>query len=320
MFIERLIEFYHRSKPEDARISSIWSGIVGSYQSELVQALNERNAAKVQAIFDDPKKTTETIYGLDTVVVQEWGRDITTAYFPFLAWRVGALPARHPIQPSPDENWNFHDGIELKKKIENVIGPIQVPNGFLRANNETGIPYSYFSKLAEWHTISSLMNPPPKCILEIGAGTGGLALAAFNNGVRDYTIIDIPSTAVISAYYVSKACGDDSIWMDGEAPNPTAFCRWFACNNYVGAESKYDLIANVNSFPEMTIENQDDYIKFISRCLSVNGMFYSCNHESNMNGQSSVRSAVNRIGGFKTVYRAPFMMRDGYVEEFYRKA
>ena len=73
-------------------------------------------------------------------------------------------------------------------------------------------------------------------------------------------------------------------------------------------------------FPEMTIENQDGYMKFISRCLSVNGMFYSCNHESNMNGQSSVRSAVNRIGGFKTVYRAPFMMRDGYVEEFYRKA
>jgi putative sugar O-methyltransferase len=184
-------------------------------------------------------------------------------------------------------------------------------------DNTNGIPYSYFSRVAEWYTIKCLINPPPKRVLEIGAGTGGLALEAFRNGVRDYSVIDIPSVGVMSAYFSALAFGEDKIWLAGEESNSNATGRWFSCYDYESAKSKYDLIANVNSFPEMSIANQDGYMAFISECLSENGVFYSCNHESNSVGQNSVRTAVNRHGGFRAIYRAPFMMREGYVEELY---
>jgi hypothetical protein len=319
MLIQRLIDFYNRSNPDASKLSHIWNGMLRTYQGELIKALTHKDSLAIQNIFEDPKKSFDVIYGLDTPIMQYWGKEITTDYFPFLARRIGIVPVKHPLNPSPDENWNPKDGIKLKKQIEEVIGPIHVPNGFLVKDNSHGIPYSYFSRMAEWFTVSSLINPPPKRILEIGAGTGGFGLVAFNNGVRDYTIIDIPAIAVISAYYLSKAFEEDKVWLDGESPNPNAVGRWFSCHDYDGAKSEYDLIVNMNSFPEMSIENQDGYVRFIYECLSKNGMFYSCNHESNLSNQSSARLAVNRHGGFKTIYRAPFMMRDGYMEEFYQR-
>jgi SAM-dependent methyltransferase len=286
-----------------------------NFHKRLIDALTAGDVVALRMFFDD---TGDTLYGLDSKIMQYWGKTITTDYFAGLARRIGVVPVRHPLNPSPDENWNPKDGVELKKKIEDVVGPIIVPNGFNGTDTTNGIPYSYFSRVAEWYTIQCLIDPRPKRVLEIGAGTGGLALEAFRNGVRDYTIIDIPSVAVMSAYFASLALGEDNIWLAGEPPNPNAIGKWFSCYDYDAAVRKYDLIMNVNSFPEMSIENQDGYMKFIHECLAGGGMFYSCNHESNSVGQNIVRLAINRHGGFKTIYRAPFMMRDGYMEEIYK--
>jgi len=320
--IQRLINFYKRSSATAGEISEMWAGILQYFGRTLNDALERGDICAVQAIFDSPPSTITSLHGLDTPIPEYFGKTITTDYFPRLARRIGVVPIQHPLNPSPDENWNPKDGLELKRQIEEVLGPIRVPDGFLLKDNSKCIPYTYLSKLAQWFTVSSLINPPPKRILEIGAGTGGFALAAFSHGVRDYTIIDIPTTAVLSAYFLAKALGEGIMWLDGEPPNPSAVFRWYSCFDYEPAKSQYDLMVNVNSLPEMTLANQDGYIRFIHECLSEHGMFYSCNHESNQplggTTQSSVRSAINRHGGFRLVYRAPFMMRDGYVEEFYR--
>jgi SAM-dependent methyltransferase len=320
--IQRLIDFYKRSS-KTGGVSDVWNGILRDYVGHLIDALERGDGSAIRDIFNDSQKAGKAMHGLDTPIMEYWGREITSGYFPALVRRIGVVPVQHPLNPSPDENWNPKNGVELKRKVEEALGPIRIPDGFLVKDNSRGIPYTYFEKLAQWFTISSLINPPPKRILEIGAGTGGLALAAYNNGVRNYTIIDIPAIAVQAAYYLSKAIGEDKVWLDGEPPNPNAVCRWFSCFAYDGARSEYDLIGNVNSFPEMTIENQDGYLRFIHECLSGNSVFYSCNHESNMplagTVQSSVRSAINRHGGFRAIYRAPFMIRDGYMEEFYKR-
>ena len=321
--IQRLINFYKRSVSISGKVSDVWNGILQSLTKPLIDALMREDGAAIQDIFDDPQKATQIMHGLDATIMYYWGKEITTGDFPNLARRIGVIPTQHPWNPSPDENWNPKDGIELKKKVEEVLGPIRVPNGFLVKDSSLGIPYTYFSKLSQWFTVSSLIKPAPKRVLEIGAGCGGFALAAFNNGVRDYTIIDIPAIAVQSAYYLSKAFGEDRIWLDGEPPNSTAICRWFSCHAYGGAKSEYDLIANINSFPEMDIEQRDEYMRFIHECLSSNGMFYSCNHESNMvlagTIQDSVISSVKRHGGFKMIYRAPSMIRVGYMEEIFQR-
>lgn len=321
--IQRLISFYKRSTSTSSKLSDVWIGILESHLRPLVDALEWDDIEAIQDIFDDPEKSKQAMHGLDTVIMYYWGKEITTGDFTNLARRIGVIPVKNVANPSPDENWNPKDGIELKEKVEEVLGPIRVPDGFLSKDNSHGIPYTYFSKLSQWFTISSLIKRPPKRVLEIGAGTGGFALAAFNHGVRDYTIIDIPVVAVQSAYYLSKAFGEDLIWLDGEPPNPSAICRWFSCHAYDGAKSEYDLIANINSFPEMDIEQRDEYMRFIHECLSNKGMFYSCNHESNMvlagTVQGSVISSVKSHGGFKMIYRAPCMMRAGYMEEIFQR-
>lgn len=322
--IQRLINFHKKSSARTGEISVMWDSILQEYVGDLKDSLERGDPAAIQDVFDVPHKAARALQGLDTPVSQPWIKEIITDFFPKLARRIGAVPVQHPLNPSPDENWNPQDGLELKRQIEEVLGPVlRVPDGFLIKDNSRGVPYTYFSKLAQWFTISSLINgSPPKRVLEIGAGSGGFALVAFSNGVRDYTIIDIPIIGVQSAYFLSKAVGEDILWLDGEPPNPKAAFRWFSCFDYEQARSKYDLIVNVNSLPEMTIENQDCYIRFIHECLSKHGMFYSCNHESNMvlsgTEQSSVRSAINRHGGYKAIYRAPYMIRDGYMEEIYQ--
>jgi hypothetical protein len=317
--IQRLIDFYHRSNQDPSSLSHIWSGILRDFHGKLIDALTRRDAAEVQSVFDNPD---QVIHGLNMTIMQQWGPAITTDLFPMLARRIGVLSVFHPLNPSPNENWNCRDGVELRRRIEEVVGPMHVPEGFVCKDTSNGVPVMYFLKLGQWFTIKSLMDPPPQRVLEIGAGTGDLGLVAFQNGVRDYTVIDIPSVAVLSAYYLSKAFGEDKVWLAGEPPNPNAIGRWYSCHDYSEAQSDYgyDLIVNCNSFPEMTIENQDGYIKFIRESLDTAGLFYSSNHESDLQNQSSVLTAVKRNGGLKMIYRAPSMMREGYVEEFYRRS
>jgi len=320
--IHRLINFYKRSASVNGEISEMWTDILRHYGGKLADALDLGDSAAVQAIFESHPELITSLHGLDSPIPEYWGTKITSDDFAGLGRRIGVVPIQHPLNPSPDENWKPKDGLELKRQIEEVIGPMRVQDGFIFNDNSRCVPYTYFSKLAQWFTVSSIINPPPKRILEIGAGTGGFALAAFNNGVRDYTIIDIPFIAIHSAYFLAKALGGDIVWLDGEPANPKAVFRWFSCFDYESAKSKYDCIVNINSFPEMTTSNQDSYIRFIHECLSTTGIFYSCNHESNLplagTKQSSVRSAINRHGGYRAIYRAPHMLRAGYMEEIYQ--
>jgi len=315
--IQRLIDFYNRYNYDcDKTLSKIWSDMVIENQGRLTSALMFGSVSDVQAIFDNPNGV---LHGLDDPVMQYWGKEITTEFFPLLAQRIGVLPVPNRVQPSPNENWKAVDGVELRERIEKVVGPIRVANGFLSVCTDNGIPYMHFLKLGQWFTIQSLMGNAPLRMLEIGAGCGGLAQVAFQNGVTDYTIIDIPSVAILSAYYMAKVYGEDKVWLSGEPPNESAVGRWFPHNAYEGAMQKYDLVANCNSLPEMSVENQDGYLRFIYECIGENGLFYSHNHESNLCDQRRVRDAINSHGGFKCIYRAPNMIRDGYLEEFYRR-
>ncbi len=317
MMTKRLIDFYQKHSPgSENTLSSIWSGIVQVHHAGLRSALQASDSSALQALLDGHGGM---LHGLEMSQIYVWGSDGASHLLNRLARRVGILPVQNPEQPSPSVNWNSNDLAWLKSELEKVLGPLGVPNGFVFPCTDTGVPIMHFFKLGQWFTVQSLMNPAPVRVLEIGAGTGGLALVAYNNGVRNYTIIDIPSVAVLSAYYLSKVYGEDKVWLLGENPNENAVGRWFPHNAYEGAKGEYDLIVNCNSFPEMTIENQDGYMRFIEECLSPNGLFFSVNHESDLASQSRVSAAVQRNGSLKIMYRAPSMMRDGYLEEFYRR-
>jgi hypothetical protein len=124
-FLQRLCNFYQQSHSDPTKLSHIWIGMI-NFHKPLIDALESGDTVAVQKFFRDPG---DAFYGLDSKIMQFWGNAITTDYFAGLARRIGAVPVRHPLNPSPDENWNPKDGIELRKQIEAITGPIVVPNG-----------------------------------------------------------------------------------------------------------------------------------------------------------------------------------------------
>lgn len=313
MIIERLIEFYQRSNGPDETVTEIWRGIVEKFHAPLLSALRAGNASEVQTVLNTPSLI---LHGVECPEIYAWDDKRSIESLNRLAQRVGVMPIANPEQPSSGRNWFSEDVQAMKAAVEKVIGSLDVPSGFIYPG-VSGVHSTHFSKFGEWFTITRFLGRGPDRMLEIGAGVGNLAMIAFRGGVESYTVIDLPTVAMMSAYYVSSVCGPHNIHLWGEPENASAFGRWVPSSHYQDAKGQYDVIVNSNSFPEMEASAQDLYLKFICERLG-SGVFYSNNHESDMSGQQRVFDAVQRNGQLELVYRAPFMVRPGYIEEIYR--
>jgi hypothetical protein len=88
----------------------------------------------------------------------------------------------------------------------------------------------------------------------------------------------------------------------------------------VAPDSCFDLAVNMDSLPEIAPPIATGICTTIRR---VARHFLSVNQEAMAprtatDRQGRVCDLVSRVGGFKRVSRAPFWMREGFVEELYR--
>lgn len=314
---KRLIDFYSISREWsfNGASSYLWRELVSTHHGPLSKALSAGDERLTESVLRDPR----TLWGIEHYEAFRWNEPRTIRHLCNLAARVGILPVNNPEQPSPTNNSNPTSIEKLRVDVEGVVGKLSVPQGFVFQDSADGIPYTQFFRMAEWFTISKFLGRNPISVMEIGAGVGGFALESFKHGVKKYTIIDLPTTCVISAFFMSKILSPDQIWLFGESGCQDCRFRWIPDYKAVEAKSEYDLIVNGNSFPEIEPRDQDRYIDYIFKWLSPGGIFYSANHESDMLGQRSVSLAVRHSKKLECVYRAPYMMRDGYVEEIYMK-
>lgn len=293
-------------------VSGIWSGFVASHHNEILQALTNRDEAALQAALNNPR----ILFGIEESTNFLWSCPQAQQMIARLAQRIGILPVRNPEQESPTRNWE-RDPNQLKHLVDREVGGIDLPDCFgLRYSGDACL-HSHLYRISEWYTIRHFLGKTPTRILEIGAGIGSNVILAKRYGEGKYAVLDIPTTATISAFFVSKVLGEDNVILPGETRR--GFASWFTPADMWAASNTYDLIINANSFPEIPQTDQDKYLALASKCLSPNGVLFSINHESDMSGQGSMNDAMLRNGSFKQIYRAPFMMRDGYMEEIYRK-
>jgi hypothetical protein len=238
-----------------------------------------------------------------------------------LSHKFGVLPVFNPEQPSPKRNWALNDVAAAKSAIEGIMGfKMEFPN-CLGYDTRAGLPRRFVYYCAAAHSANLFLNGiASKHVLEIGAGIGCLGLISHRLKSAAYTVIDLPEVAVISACLMSYVVSEDMIWLYGEPESSRAFARFYPATHLEAVRGQCDLIFNSDSFPEMLTSTQDDYINLIAERLSDGGIFMSINHESDLSEQSGVFAAVQRSGKLKLVSRCPWMIRDGYVEEFYRKA
>lgn len=128
-------------------------------------------------------------------------------------------------------------------------------------------------------------------VVEIGGGLGRTAYYATRIGVRNYTLVDLPFTALSQGYFLGNALGQHEI----RCVPPDAFFE---------EGMAYDVCLNVDSLTELSQDAAEHYARAIrARCK----MFISINHEAN---EFTIRELFGRPSS-----RCQYWLRPGYVEE-----
>ncbi len=145
-------------------------------------------------------------------------------------------------------------------------------------------------------------------VLEIGAGMGRTAYYARAFGLNDFVIVDVPHVNVAQATFLCQVLGPDRVCLPGESflDGQVRICdpAWLS-----DGTDAFDAVVNVDSMPEMDRSTAEKYAAVIRRRSKA---FLSINHEA---AAINTRSLAAQLG--KRIYRAPYWLRDGYVEELY---
>lgn len=320
MNYQRLTDFFHfaiRNSPDwKDGVKGIWGGMLATIQADLLRALVNRDLPALETILNTP----QVLYGLEHWERFTWESERGLEALNKLGRRIGLVAVQNPEQASPRQTWLIRDIPGLKTKVEESCGELSIPECFGRAVAQgADAPYMLLHHLAQCLTLKMLLPRFPERILEIGAGVGLFGFSAHRFGCRAYTIIDLPTTAVIAAYFLAFVFGENAVWLHGEPERDDVYARVYSSICMAEVNQHYDLVFNSNSLPEMPTVDQDKYLRSICSWLSIGGMFYSVNHESDLAEQRSVPFAIVPFQELQLMYRAPFMLRDGYVEEIYRK-
>ena len=139
-------------------------------------------------------------------------------------------------------------------------------------------------------------------------------------GRRDITLFDIPTTNVLSGFFLIGALGDDAVCLEGEDLRPDTIKIRANWNCTAAADDGFHITANQDSFPEINDKIFREYVRQIER--STSQYFLSINHEVEHAITEGVRhlnvsSMLRTESGMRRLYRAPYWLRRGYVEELY---
>jgi hypothetical protein len=330
VIVERLMKAYqHSMKDLDVRGNSMWKVIYDEYHTSYHEIFMN-DIAKASVILRDPG-TTKLFYGIDNLfdnfrslleVTPEAASNYAMACFDGLvrfAEAMGAIRLDNPegyshIPPFPFE------ANDVITRIEQVLGqtlsfPNPYPNEFGCLTSKGIVSYRVPQALYQAWRIKQLLNgiEHPR-VLEIGAGLGRTAYYARQLGIEDYTIIDLPFTAVLSGYFLGRCLGGDHILLSGEgAPlDAQRLIKILTPSAFLAGNDSYDLIINADSLTEMDPAVAKAYW---NRIEANGGVFLSINHEVN---SFTVKDLIDKGTRIAQVDRMYYWMRDGYVEEVVR--
>ncbi|MGB7957745.1 MAG: putative sugar O-methyltransferase [Minisyncoccia bacterium] len=237
----------------------------------------------------------------------------------------GALP--NGVSSAKAEGWDIYDDADalvqsIEKKLGVSVSPPDIDGGLTKLKLKEGSfdERDMWSLYAAWR-ISCLV-PRGARIAEIGAGTGKAALYANRFGFPDYAIFDLPLLNLVQGWYLIKGLPGKKVVLYGESGGPEDSIKILPYWEFTESKSTYDLVLNADSFPEISREVVEDYLRKIKACASY---FLSINQEHGLpliEGTDKrhlvVPEVIEKIGGFELAYRQPFLLRKNYFEEFYK--
>lgn len=213
---------------------------------------------------------------------------------------------------------NFSDN-ELLRMIEPMIGfKLKMPDFIGNLN----IPTTDYGIITDRHChylwitkrIMELCPDRNSGIIEIGAGLGLLSYFLDQQGYKDFTAIDLSYSNAIQTNFINKNMPDRKLLLSGERANPfdedsTGYIKILHATDFKDIpKNRYAIIVNIDGLTEMGIEEARKY--FDSDCAEL---FLSINHEVNQYRIIELACTTRKL-----VYRYPFWLREGYVEELYK--
>lgn len=227
------------------------------------------------------------------------------------------------LKASPD---SLLEGIEAKIGVPIVAPPFH--GGLYGIRTDHGLfSERSFSALYVALRVKELMAgiaAPRVC--EIGGGTGYVAYYCSMLGVTDYTIVDLPTVSAVQAYFLAKNLpgSSDQIVLAGEVDSTTGgegSVKLMSGADFEAGPRRFDLVVNVDSFPEMggtVLRAYLGHIRSYARLLlSVNQEAMAARSAQPGDHQERVGDVIDRLGGFRRLTRFPSWVRPGYVEELY---
>lgn len=183
-------------------------------------------------------------------------------------------------------------------------------------------PMHAFILLAAAFQVSLLDPSVDSLAIEIGGGFGGLAYWVYNLTPCKYRIYDLPYVLALQGYFLGRAIGQDKITLYGESVRPepgvSLHPGWDLLQH---PPSNVEVAISQDSLPEVPLEIALAYLKVLGTAL--NGSFLSINHEASAHRDggrilASVPKLISQVGGFRLRQRAPFFLREGFIQEVYQ--
>jgi hypothetical protein len=329
--VERVVAAYRRAVAESGVTrDSMWRDFFERYQGEIHRVFMEGSVESAAAILRNPGDSNlfhgfeglSLFYRKERLIPKDEAKNCLDALLR-LAEAIGACRIYNP------ETYIFSDSLRPRLKmvsadsvladIERTLGiPIPVPNPY---PDESGVQTSRgvvahrvpWAIYQAWRVRELIADIPSPRVLEIGAGLGRTAYYARKLGILDYTIVDIPFTSISQGYFLGRTLGADAVLLAGESSSDLPKrIKILPPGAFLNADTRYDLVLNVDSLTEVGRETADAYWKQIE---SRAGLFLSINHEAN---PYTVREIVLSSPRVTSYTRYPYWMRRGYVEETVR--
>jgi hypothetical protein len=299
---------------------SYWLQSFSDFKRPVHDALMSRNAeAAVAPMLRDPASNM-LFYGFDNLTsstnppASTWGDPHHLPMYDDLlrlAEAIGALPLENPETPYSDL---APDTEVILRTLDAAFGfTVKFPNPYPReiglATSRGVASYRAVQALYQASRVAELAPDPSTAkVVEIGGGLGRTPYCAYQFGLRDYTLIDLPMTNVAQAYFLGRVLGPDAISLFGESRRGIQI---LPPAGFLEATDHYHIALNVDSLPEMAPETAIDYCK---KMISRADVFLSINHEFNAQTVRGIYADLK----LRAVSRTPYWLRRGYVEEVFK--
>lgn len=137
--------------------------------------------------------------------------------------------------------------------------PNPFPDEYGVASRRGVISYRVPQAMYQARRISTLLRDirQPK-VLEIGGGLGRTAFYARKLGIHDYTIVDIPVSAMAQGYFLGRTLGAESVALAGEGDEARRI-KIMPPSYFLDSDRQYDLVVNVDSLTEIGRAAADEY-------------------------------------------------------------